>query len=464
MPQRSRLLPTLLLSLDLVTVVVSFYLAVPIRNYGFPTMIPVDIASLDNILALALPFLAFSMYHMGLYENWGTRSVFKDLELTIKAVLCALLIVVVMIFVLHYFIVSRLFLFIFGLLCLILVPAEKAVGSALVELFLDESTGCRKVLIVGSGERAQELAGSILQQKGSKLQFCGIITEDDAASLPSHLPVLGKLDNFAGVMERSAVDAVVFAVSHQRVPEIQDAFRYCIQVGVVPYVFARPFEEFPGQAQLHYVGDTPFVAFASVHQGTHDIITKRVFDVCFSAAVLLIFAPVALFIAIAIKRTSEGPVIFRQLRVGKNGRLFNLYKFRTMRVDAEDMKSHLARMNEMDGPVFKMRDDPRTTRVGRFLRRTSLDEFPQFLNVLLGHMSVVGPRPPLSQEVSQYELWHRRRLSVKPGLTCLWQVSGRNGLDFHSWMKLDLHYIDNWSWAMDLKILIQTIPAMLKGY
>jgi lipopolysaccharide/colanic/teichoic acid biosynthesis glycosyltransferase len=166
--------------------------------------------------------------------------------------------------------------------------------------------------------------------------------------------------------------------------------------------------------------------------------------------------------ALAIRLTSAGPVLFRQERVGLNGRRFSLYKFRTMIVDAERQRDALLSLNEMDGPVFKISRDPRVTPVGAFLRRSSLDELPQLFNVLWGQMSLVGPRPPIPSEVRQYEAWQRRRLSMKPGITCLWQVNGRNKIGFRQWMAMDLEYIDKWSLGLDLKILAQTIPAVLK--
>jgi lipopolysaccharide/colanic/teichoic acid biosynthesis glycosyltransferase len=155
--------------------------------------------------------------------------------------------------------------------------------------------------------------------------------------------------------------------------------------------------------------------------------------------------------------------LFRQIRCGLNGRVFTLYKFRTMVADAEHRRGELQHLNEMAGPVFKLRRDPRVTLLGRFLRRFSLDELPQLWNVLRGDMSLVGPRPPIPEEVAQYQRWQRRRLSMKPGLTCLWQISGRNDLDFDRWMQLDLEYIDSWSPTLDLKILLKTIPAVLSG-
>lgn len=190
---------------------------------------------------------------------------------------------------------------------------------------------------------------------------------------------------------------------------------------------------------------------------------KRAVDIVFSSLFLLAFSWVYLAIALAIKLTSRGPILFRQERVGMNGRRFTFYKFRSMVVDAEKRKAELQHLNEMDGPVFKIKNDPRITRVGRFIRKYSLDEFPQMWNVLTGDMSLVGPRPPVPSEVEKYESWARRRLSVRPGLTCLWQVSGRNSINFEQWMKLDLTYIDNWTLGLDFLILLKTVPAVLGG-
>jgi exopolysaccharide biosynthesis polyprenyl glycosylphosphotransferase len=211
------------------------------------------------------------------------------------------------------------------------------------------------------------------------------------------------------------------------------------------------------------VAGLPLLSFSSTPSDAIALVAKRAFDLVASAAALVLLAPVLLAIAAAVKLDSPGPVLFRQRRVGLAGRTFTLYKFRSMRQDAEAQRRALEARNEMDGPVFKIRDDPRVTRVGRFLRRTSLDELPQFWNVLRGEMSVVGPRPPIPAEVRRYARWQRRRLSVKPGLTCTWQVSGRNEVDFDRWMALDLDYIDTWSLWGDVRIVLKTIPAVLLG-
>lgn len=207
----------------------------------------------------------------------------------------------------------------------------------------------------------------------------------------------------------------------------------------------------------------PALSLRYTSDNYRQLILKRVIDFIAAGAGLVLLSPLIVAVAAAVRLTSEGPVFFRQQRIGLHGRVFWLYKFRTMVQDAEQRKESLQHLNEMSGPVFKITNDPRVTPVGRFLRKTSLDELPQLINVLKGEMSLVGPRPPLPKEVSQYRNQFRRRLSVRPGITCLWQISGRNNIDFENWMDLDMQYIDNWSLELDIKILLKTIPAVLFG-
>ena len=210
-------------------------------------------------------------------------------------------------------------------------------------------------------------------------------------------------------------------------------------------------------------GDIPLLTFTTTPSNPGQLAAKRALDLAFSLILFLVTLPVQLLAAAGIVLTSGTPVFFRQERCGLNGRHFTLLKFRTMRRDAPERLQEISHLNEMTGPVFKASRDPRLTFVGRLLRRLSIDELPQLWNVIVGDMSLVGPRPPLPEEVSHYEPWQRRRLSMKPGLTCLWQVSGRNELDFDRWMALDLKYIDTWSTLLDLKILLKTVPAVLTG-
>jgi len=207
----------------------------------------------------------------------------------------------------------------------------------------------------------------------------------------------------------------------------------------------------------------PLLTFTTTPQNEYLLFVKSTADMILAAAFLVILSPVLVLVAILIKLTSRGPVIFTQVRCGLGGRKFVLYKFRSMINDAEEKKYHLEHLNEMSGPVFKLSKDPRCTRLGRFLRKFSIDELPQLINILKGDMSFVGPRPPIPEEVEQYERWQRRRLRMKPGLTCLWQVSGRNDIDFAEWMRMDLDYIDSWSLLLDLKIFFKTIPIVVLG-
>jgi len=215
--------------------------------------------------------------------------------------------------------------------------------------------------------------------------------------------------------------------------------------------------------EIEELDGIPFLTFTTTPSNETQLAFKRLLDIGVSLSLLGIAAPVITLVALMIKITSPGSVFFKQKRLGLNGRKFTLYKFRTMIEDAHERRGEVEHLNEMTGPVFKSKSDPRVTPVGRILRRFSLDELPQLWNVLKGDMSLVGPRPPIPEEVESYHRWHRRRLSMKPGLTCLWQISGRNNIDFDHWMQLDLQYIDNWSPSLDFKILLRTIPAVLSG-
>ena len=318
-----------------------------------------------------------------------------------------------------------------------------------------------RVIVVGSGEGAREICQKLAGRRG--VELVGVITEEPDGAVPAGLRRLGTLDESEAILRREVVDEVIFSVHRGRLADMEHAFEVAEDLGLdakicldfLPHRTAKlDFEELEG---------TPLLSFWTAPAHPIQLAIKRAFDVVVSATALVVCAPLFVVIAVAVKLSSPGPVFFGQVRSGLNGRAFRLWKFRSMVVDAEERLDELRAKNEMGGPVFKLSDDPRVTRVGRFLRRTSLDELPQFWNVLLGDMSVVGPRPPLPDEVKQYARWQRRRLSVKPGITCIWQVSGRNEIDFETWMKLDLDYIDRWSLWLDLKIFVKTIPAVLLG-
>jgi exopolysaccharide biosynthesis polyprenyl glycosylphosphotransferase len=238
----------------------------------------------------------------------------------------------------------------------------------------------------------------------------------------------------------------------------------CEEQGITVRFLSNIFNNGIGESRVEQLEQDQFITFSTGGMRGAAMLVKRALDVSVSLVLLVVLAPLAAVVMLAIKRTSPGPAHFVQKRLGLNKRAFNLYKFRTMGADAEEKQAELEELNEVRGPVFKIKDDPRITRVGRFLRKTSLDELPQLFNVLKDDMSLVGPRPlPVRDYEGFDEDWHRRRFSVRPGITCLWQVGGRSDTSFDRWMELDMEYIDNWSLGLDLRILAQTIPAVIRG-
>jgi exopolysaccharide biosynthesis polyprenyl glycosylphosphotransferase len=277
------------------------------------------------------------------------------------------------------------------------------------------------------------------------------------------VPALGAPGDLERVLHDEALDRVLFFPPYHRPGDVSDAIAACETVGVpaeLAIETSRPSEAPPRVLQHHGV---PFISFDPAPKPPERLAIKHAFDWIASAIALVVLAPVFLVVSIAILVTMGRPVFFVQSRAGRYGRQFGMIKFRTMVKGAEHQQAALAEKNEMTGPVFKVADDPRITRLGRFLRKTSIDELPQLVNVVLGQMSLVGPRPLPIKEQQAIRGWHRRRLSMKPGITCIWQVSGRSDLDFEQWMMLDHKYVDDWSLRLDLAILIKTVPVVLLG-
>ncbi len=316
----------------------------------------------------------------------------------------------------------------------------------------------RNVVIAGEGTVPDALVATLRAHPEWGLHFAGFVRIDGALA-PGDL---GRIDDLATLMRDHVVDAVLFAVSDVGLARIEAALAACDEIGVDSHVVLDFFPHKVSRMALDEMGGFPVLGFHATPDAAFALATKRVSDIGIAALSLIVGAPILAAIALAVAVSTGSPVLFVQRRMGLNGRPFDLYKFRTMVPDAESRQAALIDQNEVRGPAFKMRDDPRVTSIGRFLRRTSIDELPQLWNVLRGEMSIVGPRPPLSSEVVRYERAWRRRLSVKPGLTCLWQISGRSDTaSFEDWMRQDLVYIDNWSLWLDLKIVIWTVPAVL---
>jgi exopolysaccharide biosynthesis polyprenyl glycosylphosphotransferase len=265
------------------------------------------------------------------------------------------------------------------------------------------------------------------------------------------------------LMEVDIIDEVIYFKNKVVPSEVRNTVRSCEELGVVFSLNYTDQNNKLTNAIKTFIGNQKFLTFINIPHNSFALTIKKIMDLSVSFLMIVCLSPVLLTIAILIKMTSKGPVIFKQARVGLRGRQFSLFKFRTMIVDAEKLKKDLEADNEMDGPVFKIKDDPRVTPIGKFLRRTGLDELPQLFNILKGEMSLIGPRPPLPTETLQYKRWQLRRLSVKPGLSCFWQIKpDRNNIKFEKWMELDLAYIDNWSLRLDFIILLKTIKTVFQ--
>jgi len=320
----------------------------------------------------------------------------------------------------------------------------------------------RGVIIVGSSDLALQVAERIQEYAWTGLNLRGLV-DDPPLKAETSLPLLGSLADLREVILSHNIEEVVIALRDQSYDTINDIVAMLqelpVRIRVVPGYFSLALF----RATVEDFGGMPLINLRDPALSSSQRLVKRIFDLVIGSLSLVVALPVMALIAVAIRLDSPGPILFKQERIGENGRPFTVYKFRSMYVDAEQRLEELRNQNEASGPLFKVRDDPRRTRVGRFIRTTSIDEIPQFLNVLRGEMSIVGPRPGLPNEVAQYQEWHHKRLQVLPGITGMWQVSGRSNLTFDEMVMLDIYYAENWSLSLDLRIMLRTIPQILFG-
>jgi exopolysaccharide biosynthesis polyprenyl glycosylphosphotransferase len=360
---------------------------------------------------------------------------------------------------------SRFFVALFAayawtLLVLFRLTAGRAVG-----VIRREFAAPHYVMVVGTSERALRMARALEQSYEYGVRLRGFLGETDNAPKEIRLRAAYRVlpvDDLPGILREHVVDEIIFAVESESLASLEEAFLLCDEEGVRTRVAVDFFPHVNSTVSLERFGPTPLLTFSAAPYDEIKLLAKRVTDIVIAVAGLIVLMPFMLLIGVLIRLSSPGPAIFKQVRCGLNGRLFLFYKFRSMVENAEELKKDLEHLNVRQ-TVFKIPDDPRLTPIGRCLRKFSIDEWPQLWNVLKGDMSLVGPRPAVPSEVQLYQRWQRRRLRMRPGLTCLWAISGRDGVDFESWMKMDMQYIDNWSLALDWKIMLQTIPRVLTG-
>ena len=347
------------------------------------------------------------------------------------------------------------------LLCLFRLNASRVLG-----LVRREFGAPNYIMVVGLGEPALRIGRQIEAAAAYGVRLTGFLADQNHGG-PEQVQLRGSypvkpLAQLPDLLRQNVIDEIIFAVDSQRLAELEEIFLLCDEEGVQTRVAVDFFPHINSQMYLDRLGSSALLTFSATPHDEIRLLVKRVTDVVLGGAALVLLLPFMAAIALLIRLTSPGPAIFRQVRCGLNGRRFVFYKFRSMCQDAEAMRASLQHLSERQ-TAMKIPDDPRLTPVGRWLRKFSIDEWPQLWNVVKGDMSLVGPRPPLPEEVEQYKRWQRRRLRMRPGLTCLWVVSGRDRVDFETWMRLDMHYIDHWSLALDWKIILQTIPQVLSG-
>ena len=456
------------LALTAVSLPVTWSLRQGILRTSFPSLFPLPIHPLDEYLLLLffiLPIWGLLLSAAGFYRSHRTLPLGEEIWAAGKVTFGGTTVLVLLIFGLRLDFVSRWFLVLFGVLNFLFLTVEKIALRQLSRWVRSRGFNFRTALIVGTGPKAAQFADFLEAHPHWGFRVVGYLDDDNGGEigLQGRWPCLGTIMNMESVLGAEVIDEVIFVIEKGKLAEYEDALlvaerhgvRAHVSLDIFPHVLARPvLEELDG---------IPLLSFTTTPSNPVELAAKRAIDLVLALVLFVVTLPVQVAAALTILLLSGAPVFFRQVRCGLNGRHFTLLKFRTMEAGAEDRLAEISHLNEMTGPVFKARRDPRLTAAGRLLRRLSIDELPQLWNVIVGNMSLVGPRPPLPDEVSRYEPWQRRRLSMKPGLTCLWQVSGRSELDFDRWMALDLKYIDTWSPLLDLKILLKTVPAVLSG-
>ncbi len=426
---------------------------------------PVALLKFWLALVFAIPYWCLALYANGLYQSMRTRSYLEILWAVVKSAVATFLLLGTFIFLIKLDFMSRLFFLLFMGFSFLFIWLEKTAIFMSSHYVRRQGLNTRRLLIVGTGKRAMEFARKADKHPEWGFEILGAIDDEPGRGVTQvgRLPVIGTLEEIPKIFHRDAVDEVVFVVPRSLLNSLQGAIEDCETEGVTVTVAVDLFDTKLARSSVAELDGMPLLHFKTTHAKEWELLVKRLFDFASSGLGLLVLSPLFLIMAILIKATSKGPVFFKQGRLGLAGRRFTLYKFRTMRQGAHDVLSEVDDLDSMTTPEFREKKTSWITPVGRFMRKFSIDELPQLINVFVGHMSIVGPRPTVPDEVDKYKDWQRRRFSMKPGITCLWQVNGRNNIAFEDWMKLDLEYLDNWSLWLDAKILMKTVPVVLFG-
>ncbi|MBN1551835.1 sugar transferase [bacterium] len=466
--QHKILVRNTLLTADILVILLAFFLSFRFRQMPFFMDAKTVYFNTHYWMGIvAVPVWCLFLYFQDMYKSQRILSYTIIFWRLIKTTFTSALILGSLVFIFQIKSFSRSLFIIFLTVSLIMLTLERVLIKAVSNSIRKRGYNFRNILLVGKPNSVKKLVGRIEQHPEWSLRILGYLVPADSKNNDdsvSEIPRLGTSHDLIRIAQNNVIDEIIFCIDSHNLDALDRELHICEEMGIRTHIVADFFKLLIAKTELGYLEDIPLLTFTTTPHRDFHLFIKRLMDLFLSAILLILFMPLMIFIAILIKLDpAKGPVLFKQTRVGVNGRLFQLLKFRSMVVGAENLLPNLQIINEMNGPVFKATKDPRITRTGKLLRKYSLDELPQLVNVFKGDMSLVGPRPPLPKEVEMYERWQRRRLSMKPGLTCIWQISGRNEIDFEEWMRMDLDYIDHWTLGLDLKILIKTIPAILSG-
>ncbi|MDQ4075346.1 MAG: sugar transferase [Chloroflexota bacterium] len=414
------------------------------------------------IVGILTVLMLANLHIEGLYRRQRSATWFDELYGIINATTTSILLVVFFFFFYRTYVYSRLIFVYAAALIVLFLAVARLLLRWWIRYMQQEGVGVTRVLIVGGGEMGRTLMRHIVAQPNMGYEVIGFVDDDPARQYDiGRFKALGYTDQIPYLVRQHDVDKVIITLPWQYQRKIIQILEHCEQQAIQSRIVPDLFQLSLTRVTLDEIRGVPLIAMKEPALKGANLALKRFVDVAISGVVLLLFSPLLLLIALAIKVESPGSVLYKQSRVGRGGKLFTIYKFRSMRNGADREVELLATLNEADGPLFKIRNDPRVTRVGKIIRKFSLDELPQLLNVLKGDMSLIGPRPALPNEVAQYQEWHRKRLEAAPGLTGLWQVSGRSDVTFDEMMLLDIYYTEQWSPMLDTMILLKTIPTVL---
>jgi len=459
--------------LDFLTALVGGLIAYRIRLIGDVSVTSPEPGVVVHLVAMSVMgavmyLLLFGVYLVffsrvyGLYSAEQNQSGLHEMRMTVQSTLTAGLLLCGTLYVLHGYALSRVIVLLTVLLTMLMQMARRGVWRKLRQRRYLQGLETRNVLIVGDGRVGHALRNHLEALRHMGFRFKGFVSLEPRVEDPANPDVIGDVQHCVALARALFVDEIYFSTPADKrtvIAVVEEARSLGIDVRVVPDLY----DGLAWNARVEYIGQFPTIPLHRREFSRGAFLIKRVLDVSLSVVVMLLILPVMILIALLVKFGSKGPIFYRAQRIGRKGRTFTCYKFRTMVVDADRLRKDLAHLNEREGVLFKISNDPRVTKIGALLRKYSLDELPQLFNVLVGDMSLVGPRPPMAAEVQQYDLAHLRRLDVLPGMTGLWQVEARQDPSFDSYISLDTAYVENWNLLLDLRILARTIGVVVGG-